>query len=146
MVGEIQSGQPTFGGNLGATMQPQYMVRTMKCYAVQETEMEMVDTFIGQATTFYSTSSALVSFAASIWINAAFATTLTDTAKLSAFYFAPLCVIGSIVFVKLGYDASRKRKTLWATIKAQSEAIATTTVFGAVGAATGASTAAAAAE
>lgn len=123
-------GAPTFEtSGTGATVQPQYMGRTMKCYPVQEAEMEMLSTLNSQATGFFSIGSALAAYAASIWTNAAFASALTESGKTAAQQVAPVTVFLAIAFALLGWDAVRRRGSLWSRIRSEAQAIPTTTVI-----------------
>lgn len=110
---------PTFSaGNVaGATVQHQYMGRVMKCYPVNEAEMRMLG-LLGSATTaFFSLAGIAAGYAASIWINAAFAAKLTDAARVAAVGVAPVSALVALLFIALGIIAALQGKGLWGKIE-----------------------------
>lgn len=113
-----EGGQPKFGGApAGATMQAQYMARTMKCYPVHESELETLSTLNAASTVFTSIGSACLAFAVGIATNAAFAETMTPVAQVATGLGAPVLAVIALVFYGLGIGASLRRRSLWDKIK-----------------------------
>ncbi len=118
----MASGQPRLGAPIpaGATVRPLYMGRSVMTYPVHELEMNMIGTLNAQTTLFSSFATLALGYAGSIWINAAFYTSLTPMGMLAARYIAPLMGCLAAVFALLALFSWSKRRDLWAQIKRQS--------------------------
>lgn len=116
----MAGGKPTFGGigaAGGATVQSEYMGRTMKCYPVHETEMESLATLNTEATVFFSAASACLALSAGILTNAMFAEHATEMSKFATFIAAPFLGALAVLFGGLGLYTAHRRKALWGRIK-----------------------------
>jgi len=88
----------------------------MRAYAVYEDEVNTLSYLNTQSTIFFMVAASLVSFAASIWINALFYKELTPAGQMASQYVAwGLLPIG-IVFVGLGGHAIYRRARAWRNI------------------------------
>jgi hypothetical protein len=118
----MASSQPTIGGpdTSGATVQPQYMGRTMKCYPVQETEIEMLAVLNTQATLFFAAATGAAGYAFSIWTNAQFVEKLTPTAKVASDGLMPVLIAVAVIFGAIGVYSAFRRGGLWDKIKKES--------------------------
>lgn len=101
----------------GATVQSEYMGRTMKCYPVHETEMESLSTMNTEATVFFSSMSACIALAAGIVTNAIFAERSTEMSKFATLIGAPFLGGLAILFGCLGVYTAYRRSALWGRIK-----------------------------
>jgi hypothetical protein len=122
----MAGGQPAFGGT-GATVQSQYMVRTMKCYPVHESEMEMLSTLTTEATIFFSLASLSIGYALSIWINGSFVVTLTDKAK-NALAVAPIALTAGLILLGIAIYQVVRREGLWGRIKKEAVVVESTAI------------------
>ena len=118
----MANNEPSFESTAptGASVQSEYMVRKMKCYPVQETEMDSLATLNTQATGFFSTASAILALAAGVWTNAIFNTTLTPMAELATKFVAPFLLVLAAFYFWMAIDTARKRSSLWRKIKSES--------------------------
>jgi len=101
----------------GATVQSEYMGRTMRCYPVHETEMDGLIEANGDATSHFAMSSACVAFGVGIVTNAAFTEKLTPAGELATKLAAPVLLVLALYFVVLGLRARARRERLWTKIK-----------------------------
>lgn len=118
MAGGLPS-VPSSGSPVGATVQAEYMGRTVRCYPVHETEMEGLTEANGDATAHFAFASAFLAFAVGIWTNAMFATELTASGELATTLAAPVLIVLSVFFGILGLRASARRNRIWNKIKSE---------------------------
>src|SRR5687767_13532215 len=102
----------------GATVQPVYVERHMRVYAIHEHEAETLATLNTQSAAFYAVASFLLSAAISIWVNALFyAEPTPPTAVVMVWFGAPVIALLSLVFFALGRHAAKRRASTWQAIK-----------------------------
>lgn len=104
----------------GASVQPFYVQRTMKVYAINEHEVQTLSSLNAQATVFFSLGSFFLSAALGIWTNAAFATEPSAMSQVANMFIAPGCLVVAVAFMILGWVAMRSRNSTWQTIKNES--------------------------
>lgn len=105
----------------GATMQTQYMGRTMNCYPVSEAEMELLSSLGAQVTVRTATGSFLVALGLSIWVNAMFATSLTPAGELASRFVAPLLLLFAFGFYAGAGLSWLNRRSKWTDLKRTSK-------------------------
>jgi hypothetical protein len=104
----------------GATVKTTYVERQVKAFAVLEAEVDALSSLNAQATTFFSVSSAAISYAVSIWTNAAFAQQPTPEAIVASHMAAPILLVLAAVFVGLGIHSLIRRSATVNSIRTQS--------------------------
>jgi hypothetical protein len=113
----------TQGNTAGATMQTQYMGRTMNCYPVSEAEMELLSSLGAQVTVRTATGSFLLAISVSIWVSAMFATALTPAGELASKFAAPLLLLFSFGFYFGAAISYFNRRSKWADLKRTSKPV-----------------------
>lgn len=114
-------GQPTFGGaNIGATVQSQYMGRTMKCYPIHETEISTISMLNTASTVLFELATAAVGYATSILSSAIFYQTITPAGQIGTKIVAPALLVFAAIVGVGGVLAIIGRQNAWGRIKAES--------------------------
>jgi hypothetical protein len=104
----------------GATVKTTYVERQVKAFAVFDTEVDVLSSLNAQATVFFSVASAALSFAVSIWANAAFYSELTPAGQIASHIVAPALLVVAVLFVGLGVHAWTRRTSTVNAIRQQS--------------------------
>lgn len=107
----------------GSTVENVYVKRTVTVLAVHEHEVQDISFMNTLATTAFSISSVFIGFGGGILTNAAFADTITPTARAALRMGVPLCLIAAFIAAWLGWIAITRRKSTLAQIKEQSESV-----------------------
>ena len=107
---------------VGSSLQPLYVERRMKVYAITESEFNSLSTLNSQTTIFSSVGFAILSAGISIWINALFYTDVPAPAYVAMVYIAPATIVLALVFFYLALRASGARESSWVQIKNESGA------------------------
>ncbi len=107
----------------GATVDPTYIAREVKVYAVLENEVKSIAMFNTLSTALFSLSAGFFFCAVGIWANAAFAEKLTAAGEILKSFIAPgLCVLALMSAIG-GYLVHNKSGSTWDSIRKESKVI-----------------------
>ena len=105
----------------GSAIKPQYAVRSMKCYAVTESELKHIGLAnLGQTASF-GIGSALIAFGLDIFKDTRLAEQVPESAALVVSTVEPLCFIFGIVFWFVSATLWVWRRDMLATIREESD-------------------------
>jgi hypothetical protein len=107
----------------GASVQPQYVRRVMKVYAINEHEAQTLSSLNAQATVYFSLASFFASFCLAIWINALFYTYMPPVAVIAAYVVAPCLGVIAIGSLIMAIVSLRSRRSTWRVIKDESQGV-----------------------
>ncbi len=110
----------TSEGPIGATITTAYVARSVRAFAVLESEVHTLSFFNTLAATLFSVASAFLSFAVGIWSNAAFTDKATPAGAILAKVGAPVLCVLAVVALCLALWALRARGSTLTTIRNES--------------------------
>jgi hypothetical protein len=110
---------------VGSSVLPLYVERRMRVFAITESEFASVSTLNAQTNVFLSVGTAILTAAASIWVNAIFYTDVPPAAYVAKAFVAPVGILVALAFYYLAYSAHKSRTSTWENIMAESASLST---------------------
>lgn len=108
----------------GASIDPIYVHREMKAYAVTENEISTLSLYNSAKTILFSAGTFFVSAGLSIYLGAAFAgPPIPEDAKVLSHWGVPFCGAIALIFYVLGFLVLLSGRSAWETIKRESKAV-----------------------
>ncbi len=101
----------------GSLLDTEHGVRTMKVYAVTESDMKSMKLTTAYASIAFSFAVAFFGYAADIIISCIFSTSLTPAAKAASYELAPVLVICAVLFLVAGIKAQMDKNSVWNDIE-----------------------------
>lgn len=104
----------------GSIVVNDYVKRSVRVLAIHEHEVEQISFMNGISSLCFSIGAGLLSFAAGLWVNAAFQNELSPEGRVLTTIGAPTAVLFAAVAFILAFVALAKRGSMLTTIKSQS--------------------------
>ena len=112
-----------FEGEQGSIIRPLHSERAVRCFIVQETELEILTYVNNKAAGFLSVGSFFVAVAASIVVSWAYSGTPNDTASAMTQVGLPCSVLLAVVMFWLAWLERRSRTAMIDRIKQESRPV-----------------------
>lgn len=112
--------KPRISTTGGSVITPQYAKRSMKCYAVTDSELKQIGLANLFGTISFGVGTALLGFGIDIWKDSKLASSLPEEARTLTDVAQPLCLIFGIVFIVAALAIAIWRRDMIKTIKDES--------------------------